>query len=140
MSARWVPAIAITDSRLLRAELRTVEEQAGYEFEYADSIPAGRRYARHRPMIIIGTDLLARARKPLICQGLVVVASVNPPGSRLWPHARRAGATYVVILPTGGLWLAHHLVRDLPPSKGPRSRPGLDPTTANRHPAQAATD
>ncbi|MEV6812578.1 hypothetical protein [Micromonospora sp. NPDC051296] len=114
MPARWFPAIAITGSRLLRDELRTVEQQAGYELEYADSVPAGRRHARHRPLIIIGTDLVARVRRPLSCRGLVVVASVNPPHTKVWGHAGRVGATYVIVLPTARLWLAHHLVRDLP--------------------------
>ncbi|MFI7077153.1 hypothetical protein ACIBO1_07660 [Micromonospora sp. NPDC049903] len=129
MSARWLPAIAITGSRLLRTELRTVEQQAGYEFEYADSIPAGRRNARLRPLIIIGTDLLARVRKPMICRGLVVVASVNPSTSRVWSHGTRAGATYVIVLPTAGSWLAHHLVRDLPPPNGPTRPPHQPPPT-----------
>ena len=115
MPARWSPAIAITGSRLLRTELRTVEQQAGYDLEYADTVPAGRRFARHRPLIIIGTDLLARVRRPLTCRGLVIVASVHSADKRIWPHAIRVGATWCVTLPTGGLWLAHHLVRDLPP-------------------------
>ncbi|SCF15382.1 hypothetical protein GA0070558_13469 [Micromonospora haikouensis] len=45
MTPKPFPVIAVTGSRLLRAELRTVEQQAGYEFEYADSVPQGRRYA-----------------------------------------------------------------------------------------------
>ncbi|WP_341716573.1 hypothetical protein QQG74_21580 [Micromonospora sp. FIMYZ51] len=107
-------AVAITGSRLLRAELHAVEQDAGCEFDYADSVPDGRRYATRRPLIIIGADLLTRIRRPLTCRGLVIVATVNPPTDRLWEPAQRAGATYVIVLPTARGWLAHHLLRDLP--------------------------
>ncbi|KXK59539.1 hypothetical protein AWW66_23650 [Micromonospora rosaria] len=112
MTPRWLPTIAITGSRLLRAELRTVEQQSGHDFEYADSVPAGRRYASRRPLIIIGSDLVARVRKPLSCRGIVVVATVNPPDARVWTHAGRVGATYVIVLPTACSWLAEHLLRE----------------------------
>lgn len=114
MPHRWLPAIAITDSRLLRAELRSVEQQAGYDFEYADTVPQGRRYARYRPLIIVGSDLVARVRNPMSCRGLVVIASVNPPDKRILAHAGRIGATYVVVLPTACSWLTGHLLRDVP--------------------------
>ncbi|MGY3520174.1 hypothetical protein ACVMYR_28080 [Micromonospora sp. PTRAS2] len=114
MTPKPFPVIAVTDSRLLRAELRTVEQQAGYEFEYADSVPQGRRYASRRPLIVIGSDLVTRFRNRLACRGIVVVASVNPPDARIWVHAERVGATYVIVLPTASSWLVHHLLRDLP--------------------------
>ena len=61
----WRAVAAITASRLLRAELRVVEQGSGFDFEYTDSIPYGRKFARHRPMIIVGADLVARVRRPL---------------------------------------------------------------------------
>ncbi|MFY1703024.1 hypothetical protein ACN28G_14975 [Micromonospora sp. WMMA1923] len=114
MPTQWLPPIAITGSRLLRAELRAVEEQSGFDIEYADTVAAGRRYARHRPLIIVGTDLVARVRKPLTCRGLLVVASVNPLDTRVRVHSQRLGATYVIVLPTACSWLTHHLRRDMP--------------------------
>ncbi|SCF23896.1 hypothetical protein GA0070558_1791, partial [Micromonospora haikouensis] len=67
-----------------------------------------------RPLIVIGSDLVARFRNRLACRGIVVVASVNPPDARVWVHAERVGATYVIVLPTASSWLVHHLLRDLP--------------------------
>ncbi|WP_431884080.1 hypothetical protein [Micromonospora gifhornensis] len=113
-ASAWFPPIAITGSRLLRAELQAVQRDAGCEFDYAASIPEGRRYATRRPLIIIGTDLVARVRRPLTCRGLVVIASVNPPDTRVWEPTGRVGATYFIVLPTARDWLAHHLLRNLP--------------------------
>ncbi|GAB3864262.1 hypothetical protein GCM10029963_74390 [Micromonospora andamanensis] len=110
----WFPPIAITGSRLLRTELHAVEQQSGYEFDYADTIAQGRRHATRRPLIIIGADLLARTRRRLSCRGLILVASVNPPDDHVAERGRRVGATYAIVLPTAAGWLAHHLLRDLP--------------------------
>ncbi|WP_434739344.1 hypothetical protein [Micromonospora sp. SH-82] len=115
MPGRWFPPIAITGSRLLRAELHTVEQQSGSDLDYAASIPEGRRYAARRPLIIVGADLAGRVRRPLACRGLVVVASVNQPDERVRAHAERIAARYVIVLPTACSWLTDHLLRDVPP-------------------------
>ncbi|MCZ7423744.1 hypothetical protein O7605_29975 [Verrucosispora sp. WMMA2121] len=114
MTGIWFPPVAITGSRLLRTELHAVEQQSGYEFDYADTVAQGRRHATRRPLIIIGADLIARTRRRLSCRGLVLVASVNPPDGHLVARGRRVGATYAIVLPTAAGWLAHHLLWDLP--------------------------
>ena len=106
------PAVAaITASRLLRAELRVVEQGSGWDFEYTDSIPYGRRFARHRPMIIIGADLVARVRRPLSCSGAVLVATVDGTDTRVFAHAARIAAAYLVVLPQGCPWLVDQLLQ-----------------------------
>ncbi|MCW6003737.1 hypothetical protein K1W54_03970 [Micromonospora sp. CPCC 205371] len=113
MPARWHPCLAITASRLLRAELRIVEQHTGWEFENTESISDGRRHASRRPLIIVGADLVARIRNPLSCGGFVVVATPNPDSTQTFAHAERIGASYVIVLPAARSWLAHQLVHDV---------------------------
>jgi hypothetical protein len=114
MAFGWHAVVAITASRLLRAELRIVAQDSGNDFEYANSVPHGRRYANRRPMIIVGADLVARVRNPLACGGFVVVATAGPDSRRMFAHAGRIGAVYVIGLPGARSWLAHQLLHDLP--------------------------
>ena len=106
----WRPVAAITASRLLRAELRVVEQATGWDFEYTDSIPCGRSLARNRPMIIVGADLVARVRKPLSCGGAVLVAT-DASDTRVFVHAARIAAAYLVVLPQGRPWLVDQLTQ-----------------------------
>jgi hypothetical protein len=104
-----LPAVAITASSLLRAELRACGQHAGRHIEYVESIQDGRKYARRRPMVIIGADLVARVRKPIHC-GLLVVATVGPCGGQTFGHASRVGAAYVIDLPSARAWLVDQLL------------------------------
>ncbi len=110
-NVRWGAPIAITASYWLRFELAHCEQHAGSNFEYTESIPDGRKYARRRPMIIIGSDLVARVRKPVHCGGLVVVATLDPNDRRTFLHAARIGAAYVISLPQARSWLAEQLLQ-----------------------------
>jgi hypothetical protein len=111
MAVRWHAVAAITASRLLRAELGIVQQHAGWEFEYTQSIPYARRFARQRPMIIVGADLVARVRTPLACGGVVLVASTDFNDLRMFAHAGRIGAAYIVGLPTSSPWLVDLLLQ-----------------------------
>ena len=109
---RWRAVAAITASRLLRAELRVVEQGSGWDFEYTDSISYGRKFARHRPMIIVGADLVAHVRTPIACGGIVLVAApddLTDPWT--FTHAARISAAYVAFLPTAGPWLTDLLLQ-----------------------------
>jgi hypothetical protein len=108
---RWHAVAAITASRLLRAELRVVEQGSGWDFEYTDSIPDGRSLARHRPVIIVGADLVARVRRPLSCGGAVLLATVDVTDTRVFAHAARIAAAYLVVLPQGRPWLVDQLLQ-----------------------------
>jgi hypothetical protein len=109
-NVRWAAPIAITASYWLRFELAHCEQHAGCDFEYSDSIPDGRKYAHRCPMMIIGSDLVARVRNPLYCGGLVVVATLDPNDQRTFLHAGRIRAAYVISLPQARLWLAEKLL------------------------------
>lgn len=108
----WAP-IAVTGSRLLRAEPGICEQHAGWDFEYTESIPDGRKYANRRPLIIVGADLVARVRNPMRCGGFVVVATVDL-NERAFLHAGRIGAAYVIGLPHARGWLVDQLLHGLP--------------------------
>ena len=107
----WHAPVVITSSHWLRQELHQVERHAGCEFEFTGSIPDGRRNARRRPIVIIGSDLVGRVRKPLYCGGFVVVATLDFAGPRTFGHAARISASYVIALPNGRDWLADQLLR-----------------------------
>lgn len=112
MSSRtrlWAP-IAVTGSRLLRAELAICEQHAGCEIKYTESIPHSRKYANRRPLIIVGVDLVARVRNPLRCRGFVVVVALDPNNERAFPHAERIGAEYLIALPNARPWLVDQLL------------------------------
>jgi hypothetical protein len=106
----WRAPVAITASTWLRQELGLCEQHAGCEFAYAGCIPDGRKNARRRPMVIIGADLVSRVRKPILCAGLVVVATLEPADTRAFVHADRIGAPYVIALPTARPWLADRIL------------------------------
>lgn len=108
---RWQAPVTITNSHWLRQELHLVEQHAGHEFEFTGSVPDGRKNARRRPLVIIGTDLVARVRKPIHCGGLVVVATLDPHDRRTFSHADRINAPYVIALPNARTWLAEQLLR-----------------------------
>jgi hypothetical protein len=109
---RWVAPVAVTASHWLRHELAHCEQDAGSIFDYTDSVPDARKYAR-RPMIIVGADRVARVRNPLYCGGLVVVTTLDPNDRRTFMHAGRIGAAYVISLPQARLWLAEQLLRGM---------------------------
>jgi hypothetical protein len=111
MADRWHPVAALTGSRLLRAELRIVEQHAGWPFEYTSSIPYARRSADHRPMIIVGVDLIARVHTPITCGGVVLAAATDLADLRMFTHAARIGAAYLVGLPTASPWLVDLLLQ-----------------------------
>lgn len=113
----WAP-MAVTGSRLLRAELGICEQHAGWDFAYTDSIPDGRKYAGRRPLIIIGSDLVARVRNPMPCGGFVVVAAVEL-NDRVFAHAGRIGAAYVIGLPHARDWLVDQLLHGIAALAGP---------------------
>jgi hypothetical protein len=96
MADRWQPVAALTASGLLRAELRSVEQHAGWEFQYTESIADARRFAHHRPIVIVGADLVARVRTPIACRGVVLVAATDVTDLQVFTHAERIGAAYVV--------------------------------------------
>ena len=111
MAVKWHPVAAVTASRLLHAQLCVVEQHAGWDFEYTDSIPHARRFAHRRSMIIIGADLVARVRKPLSCGGAVVVATVDLTDRRMFAHAERIGAAYIIGVPQACPWLIDRLLQ-----------------------------
>ena len=112
MTVTWRPVAAVTSSGPLRAELRNVEQHAGWEFEYTPSIACARRHAAHRPMIIIGADLVAHVRTPIACGGIVLVAAPDDLADpRLFTHAARISAAYVAFLPTASAWLTDLLLQ-----------------------------
>ena len=111
MTIRWRPVAAITASRPLRAQLRVVEQHCGWDFTYTHSIRRARTHAHHRPMIIIGADLVDRVRDPLSCRGVVLVAALDLADPRQFAHAERITAAYVVGLPQGCPWLIDMLLQ-----------------------------
>jgi hypothetical protein len=110
MNLRGRAPVAITASTWLRQELRLCEQHAGCEFDYADSIPDGRKNVRRRPLVVIGADLVSWVRKPITCAGLVVVATLDPADTRAFVHADRIRAPYVIVLPTARPWLADRIL------------------------------
>ncbi|WP_092544555.1 hypothetical protein [Actinoplanes derwentensis] len=62
-------------------------------------------------MIIIGTDLVGRVRKPFYCGGIVVVAALTSDDRRAIDHATRINAAHIVALPHGRQWLAEKLLQ-----------------------------
>jgi hypothetical protein len=111
MTVRWQPVAAVTASGLLRAELRIVEQHARWKFEYTESIPDARRFAHHRPMIIVGADLVARVHTPIACGGIVMIAATDVTDSQAFTHAERIGAAYVIFLPLARRWLIDLLLQ-----------------------------
>jgi hypothetical protein len=111
MTVRWQPVAAVTASPRLRAELRIVEQHAGWEFEYTESIPDARRFAHHRSMIIVGVDLAARIHTPIACGGIVLIAAIDVTDLRAFTHAECIGAAYVVFLPLARPWLIDLLLQ-----------------------------
>jgi hypothetical protein len=109
-----LPPVVITGSRQLRDQLHLAERHCGIDFDYYDRIPDGRRYAVRREAIILGGDLLALVRKPWRCRGVVLAAVIGPWNTRMLDRAERAGAAYIVELPTAlptlidAIWRAHH--------------------------------
>lgn len=129
MTVRWRAVAAITASLPLRSQLRVVEQHCGWDFAYTDSIRRARRCAHHRPMIIIGADLLYRVRDPLTCGGAVVVATLDLADTRIFEHAERIHAGYVVVLPQGCPWLIDMLLQShrwcgMPAPHPPGQHPG----------------
>jgi hypothetical protein len=112
VTVTWRPVAAVTSSGPLRAELRIVEQHAGWDFEYTPSISYARRHAAHRPMIIIGADLVAHVHTPITCGGIVLVAAPDDlTDLRTFTHAERAGAAYIAFLPTARPWLTDLLLQ-----------------------------
>ena len=128
MTVRWRPVAAVTQSGLLRAQLRIVEQHAGWDFAYTPSIPSARRFANHRPMIILGSDVAARVRKPLVCGGIVLLAATDDTiDRRMFAHAERVGVAYLAFLPTSAPWLIDLLLQshrwcDMPAPHPPAHR------------------
>jgi hypothetical protein len=112
VTVTWRPVAAFTGSGPLRAELRIVEQHAGWDFEYTPSISYARRQAAHRPMIIIGADVVADVRTPIVCGGIVLVAACDDlTDLRTFTHAERVGAAYIAFLPTSSPWLIDLLLQ-----------------------------
>ncbi|HEX8344867.1 MAG TPA: hypothetical protein VF657_09005 [Actinoplanes sp.] len=110
---RSLPPVIVTGSRLLREQVSIAERHCGLDFDYYDTIPDARRYAIRREAVILGGDLITRTRKPWRCRGVVLAANIGPWTSQMTTYAERAGACYVIDLPTGlpvfieAIWQAH---------------------------------
>jgi hypothetical protein len=63
-------------------------------------------------MIILGADVAARVRKPLVCGGIVLVAATDDTTDpRPFRHAARIGAAYIAFLPTSTPWVVDLLLQ-----------------------------
>ncbi|GGL17381.1 hypothetical protein [Mangrovihabitans endophyticus] len=114
MTVKILPPVVVTGSRLLRHQLRLLEQRCGLDFDYCDRLPQARRFAARRETIILGHDVVPLVRQPWTCRGLVWAATLAGLDSpRLPALAHRAGATSIVALPTGAsvaaetIWRTH---------------------------------
>lgn len=101
--------LVIDDSKTIRELLRSVMEQAGFEFASAvDGVDGVERYAQMRPDIVItdinmpkldGYGVIEAIRKGQIDNQVPILVLTTESGDRLKARARDAGATGWIVKP-----------------------------------------
>jgi len=107
------PPVALTASRELRHYLDRYAEAAATDITYTTTLPRFRQLARHSDLVIIGTGLISRIRKPITCApgGLIIVTDIDPDLDRAFRYAPTAGAHYVAVLPHAAPWMVDRLLQ-----------------------------
>ena len=101
--------LAIDDSRTIRELLRSVMEDAGFDFESAcDGVEGVERYAEVRPDVVItdinmpnmdGYGVIDAIRKGDIDNQVPILVLTTESGDKLKARARDAGATGWIVKP-----------------------------------------
>ncbi len=101
--------LAIDDSKTIRELLRSVMEDAGFEFESAvDGVDGVERYAEVRPDVVItdinmpnmdGYGVIDAIRKGDIDNQVPILVLTTESGDKLKARARDAGATGWIVKP-----------------------------------------
>ena len=101
--------LAIDDSKTIRELLRSVMEEAGFDFSSAvDGVDGVERYAEVRPDVVItdinmpnmdGYGVIAAIRKGDIDNQVPILVLTTESGDKLKDRARDAGATGWIVKP-----------------------------------------
>lgn len=101
--------LAIDDSKTIRELLRTVMEEAGFDFTSAvDGVDGVERYAQVRPDVVItdinmpnmdGYGVIDAIRKGDIDNRVPILVLTTESGDKLKARAREAGATGWIVKP-----------------------------------------
>lgn len=101
--------LAIDDSKTIRELLRSVMEEAGFDFSTAvDGVDGVRRYAEVRPDVVItdinmpnldGYGVIDAIRKGSIDNQVPILVLTTESGDKLKARARDAGATGWIVKP-----------------------------------------
>lgn len=101
--------LAIDDSKTIRELLRTVMEEAGFDFTSAvDGVDGVERYAKVRPDVVItdinmpnmdGYGVIDAIRKGDIDNQVPILVLTTESGDKLKARAREAGATGWIVKP-----------------------------------------
>lgn len=101
--------LAIDDSKTIRELLRSVMEEAGFDFSSAvDGVDGVERYAEVRPDVVItdinmpnmdGYGVIAAIRKGDIDNQVPILVLTTESGDKLKARARDAGATGWIVKP-----------------------------------------